>query len=267
MTSRTGAQDPGRASGASSDPARRIDGALYGARLLRPSRPHLRAARALFSEVSGADALREGWERAYARGLIHAEWLERCPDTRESIERGTTDHPPTRGYALAFASDGPGVATATELGRALAVALSAWGVCAPDARVRWILRDRERWRPAGLHPLVLLHARATMPKASLFDGVRLACVTASRGCPGAREVADVLRFAALWRAAAEGIEGPSWGRMSWGLAPPGYPPEAPRAWPDPWEPWLGILALGYAVESYAREEVALVAPEAPEALE
>jgi hypothetical protein len=258
---RAAAGDAGDAGRAPEIPARRIDGGFYGARLLRPSRPHARAARELFSEGLEGDALREGWERAYARGIIDAEWLTRCPDTREGLETGAREVPPTGAHAAVFVADPAGVRTATELGRALAQALSAWGACAHDARVVWTVCDRERWRPAGLHPLVLLHARATMPKASLFDGIRLACVSASRGCPGARDVADILRFAALWRAAAEGTEGPSWSRMSRGLAPEGYPPDAPEAWPDPWEPWLGILALGYAVGSYARGELALVAPE------
>ncbi len=236
---------------------RAIDGAYFGPKLLRPARPTLGAARAIARD---SDDPQEAWERACAQGLVSQRWVEKSPSVFEADPGAERGHPPTIGHVVAFASDAVAIETATTLGRALARALSAWEVCDPDADVRWTLQARGHWRPRGLHPLILLHARAAMPKASLFDGVRLAFLGTSRDCPGAREVADVLRFAALWRAAAQWTEGPSWQRFSQGIAPPRHDPAAPERWADPWAPVLEILALGYAVHLYERGRIVLVAP-------
>lgn len=236
---------------------RAVDGAHYGARLLRPVRPTLGAAKVL---VRDTDDPREAWERAVAQSLIPESWAAHCPALEEDPVSITREHPPTLAHVLAFASDATAIETVHALARSLTTALSAWGVCDPSAIACWKLASRAQWKPQGLHPLLLLHARAAMPKASLFDGVRIAFLAATRECASAREVADTLRFAALWRAAASLADGATGERFSSALCPPGYDAHAPETWPDPWKPLFEIVALGYAVHRYERSRIVLVAP-------
>ncbi|MBL8678747.1 MAG: hypothetical protein JNK05_06260 [Myxococcales bacterium] len=234
-----------------------VDGAHYGARLLRPSRPTLGAARVLAREEEDLRAL---WERAAAQALIPSSWLEQAPMLDEDPEDLVRDAPPTTAHALVFASDASAIETVQTLARSLAHALAAWGVCDADAAPQWRLVARSAWRPAGLHPLLLLHARVAMPKASLFDGVRLSFLAASRDAASAREVADTLRFAALWRAAATLRDGSPTRSFASALCPFGFDDTSPERWPDPWTPLLEIVGLGYAVHAYERRRIVLVAP-------
>jgi hypothetical protein len=236
---------------------RSIDGAYFGTRLLRPMRSTLGAARVLARDTHDP---REAWERAVAQSLIPESWAERCPRLFEDPLEQVRDHPPTLAHVVAFASDAVAIETVHALAQTLTTALSAWGVCDRGAIACWRLVQRAQWRPQGLHPLLLLHARVAMPKASLFDGVRLSFLGATRDCVAAREVADTLRFAALWRAAATLSSGATGERFSRALSPDGYDPAKPDSWPDPWTPLLEIIALGYAVQSYERERLVLVAP-------
>jgi hypothetical protein len=238
-------------------PSPTVDGAHFGERLLRPARPTLGAARVLAREEEDLRAL---WERAAAQSLIPASWLERAPLIEDDLEGAERDAPATAGHALVFASDAAAIETVQTLARSLAYALSVWGVCDADASPRWRLVERSAWRPAGLHPLLLMHARVAMPKASLFDGVRLSFLGASRDAASAREVADTLRFAALWRAAATMRDGATGRSFAAALSPPGFDPDAPESWPDPWTPLLEIVGLGYAVHVYERRRIVLVAP-------
>lgn len=234
-----------------------IDGALYGSRLLRPTRPTLGAARRI---VGDEEEPRAAWERAAAQSLIPAAWLCRAPTLEDDPPELERDHPPSLAHVLIFASDAAAIETCHALARALALALSAWGVCDASASPVWRIAPRAQWRPAGLHPLLLLHARAAMPKASLFDGVRLSFLTASRESPASREVADTLRFAALWRAATVMPDLPTGRTFAPALCPSGFDADQPERWPDPWLPLLEILALGYAVHRYERQRLVLVAP-------
>ncbi len=239
--------------------ARSVDGAYLGARLLRPTRATLGAARVL---VRDTEDPREAWERAVAQSLVPGSWAESAPKLAEDERDVVREHPPTLAHVLAFASDAHGIETVHTLARSLSFALSAWGVCEPDASACWMLAARARWKPQRLHPLLLLHAREAMPKASLFDGVRISFLAATRECAAAREVADTARFAALWRAAATLSDGATGQRFSSALCPKGFAPDAPESWPDPWTPLLEIIALGYAVHTYERERLVLVAPTA-----
>lgn len=234
-----------------------VDGAYFGARLLRPTRPMLGAVRVLAREEEDLRAL---WERAAAQSLIPPSWLERAPLLDEEPEDAERDAPTSHAQAMVFASDAAAIETAQTLARTLAHALSAWGVCDAAATPRWRLVPRSVWRPVGLHPLLLLHARVAMPKASLFDGVRLSFLAASRDAASAREVADTLRFAALWRAAATLRDGSPTRSFASALCPFGFDDRAPETWPDPWTPLLEIVGLGYAVHAYERKRIVLVAP-------
>lgn len=238
---------------------RAVDGAHYGARLLRPIRPTLGAAKVL---VRDTEDPREAWERAVAQSLVPEAWAAHCPSLADDPVELQRDHPPTLAHVLAFASDATAIETVHALSRSLIAALSAWSVCEPTAIASWRLVSRAQWKPQGLHPLLLLHARAAMPKASLFDGVRISFLAATRECASAREVADTLRFAALWRAAASLSDGATGERFSSALCPPGYDPNAPESWPDPWKPLFEIIALGYAVHTYEKTRLVLVAPTA-----
>lgn len=235
-----------------------FDAARLGARLLRPARPTLGAARALVRE---SEDPREAWERAAAQALIAPAWEHLCPPLEDDPIGLERDHPPTLAHLCMFAADAAALETVHALARTLITALSAWDVCDRGARFAWKIADRSSWTPAGLHPLVLMHSRVAMPKASLFDGVRLSFLAASRDCAGARHVADTLRFAALWRAAASLFEGVKEVPFARALAPKGYDPDAQWTWPDPWTPLAEIVALGYAVHRYERGQIVLVAPQ------
>jgi hypothetical protein len=217
----------------------------------------LGAAKALVCDTNDP---REAWERAMAQSLIPDSWLSHCPRLDEDLVETAREYPPTLAHVLVFASDAVAIETVHTLARSLVAALSAWGVCEPSAKPCWKLVSRAQWKPQGLHPLLLLHARAAMPKASLFDGVRISFLAATRDCASARDIADTLRFAALWRAAASLSDGPSGMRFSRALCPPGYDPDKPDTWPDPWSPLLEIVALGYAIHRYERERIVLAAP-------
>lgn len=232
-----------------------IDGAHYGRLLLRPSRAGLFETWWILQQDGD---VRESWERLAARGVISHEWLERGPAVAQP-DLTILHHPTSSDEVLAFASDAAGINACTHLGRELARALSAWNVCEPTAEIQWIVRPRQSWAAQHLHPLVRLHATTSMRKASLFDRVRLDFIGAAVSCPSVVMTADLVRFAALWRATAMFTrEQPGYAAA---LAPIGFEKTPFAQWPDPWGPWLEILALGYAVESYERSVLTLVAPQ------
>lgn len=232
-----------------------IDGASYGRLLLKPERPFLAETWTVATE--DAD-LREAWERLAARGVIPSEWLERGPAMAQP-DGSISYLPSTVDEVIAFASDAKGIHNCIHLGQELGRALSAWNICDPSVEIQWIVRPRNSWTARHLHPLVRLHATTSMPRASLFDRVRLDFIGAAHSCASAWQVADLLRFAALWKATAMfGREQPGY---SAALAPVGMEKTTFEQWPDPWGPWLAILALGYAVDCYERTRITLVAPQ------
>ncbi|MDP3277885.1 MAG: hypothetical protein Q8Q09_22060 [Deltaproteobacteria bacterium] len=228
-----------------------IDGGALGALLLKPPR---RALKPLWDLLRECDSYDEQRERLVSQDVVPSQWLEDPPSFCDELGRDQASPTPTE--CLAIAADSQGIVAATELARAMIQALSRWQLCAHDAQVRWCFVPRARWRPRTLHPMIMHHARFTMPRANLYDRVRLSFLERARSCAGAREIADTVRFAALWRATAHGIDP----LYSGALAPPSMRDRPPHEWPDPWEPLLGLLSLGYAPHEYTPTRWILVGP-------
>lgn len=110
---------------------------LLGSRVLRPSRPRLKAVRAA---LAGLTDTREAWEVLSARDLLPMSWLD---DRARRFRKGRDKvWPPSMSAVMTFASDPDGVMRAEELAREVVRRSAQLGflVC-PTPTVSWWFLD------------------------------------------------------------------------------------------------------------------------------
>ena len=110
---------------------------LLGSRVLRPSRPRLKAVRAA---LSGITDTREAWEVLSARDLLPMSWLD---DRTRRFRKGRDKVlPPSMNAVVTFAADPDGAMRAEELAREVVRRCAQLGflVC-PTPTVSWWFLD------------------------------------------------------------------------------------------------------------------------------